>query len=222
MSLNKKSLQITTRNLKLSRELSMEDTNNYHGGVSVSVPFRWESEPGTPKIMFKENPLPPLTPPPSYYSQKTPSRSSKKSSMSHILDIWPKRGNRKSVKSSGVPSSPVFSYSSSSSSGSSFSTPASPVGPLKFQRRSQDFDKDGGISSLCFGGGANPRFRGCYASMIKVLLRWEELWLMKEKILQQIWGYKVVFYIIIIIYEGCFCILIWSLWGEIPRPNLLW
>ncbi|GFY84482.1 hypothetical protein Acr_03g0012560 [Actinidia rufa] len=39
----------------------------YYGGSSGSVPFTWESQPGTPKHhSFSDTSLPPLTPPPSY------------------------------------------------------------------------------------------------------------------------------------------------------------
>ncbi|KAL5825780.1 hypothetical protein ACOSQ3_021843 [Xanthoceras sorbifolium] len=210
----KKPLQVVRKNCSrlLTREASMEHND---GGVSlsVSVPFRWESEPGTPKVRSRENPLPPLTPPPSYFysnnnnnsssSPKTPTTRSSKHyfSKSHILDtIFPKRTTKKTTKSRH-PSSPVFSSSSSSSSdsnfsrssfpwpvsssSSSYSVPSSPARPSEFRRRycgasspRLSFDSravvdgdDDHLSSLCFGrGGTNPRFRGCYASMIKVLL----------------------------------------------------
>ncbi|TXG69654.1 hypothetical protein EZV62_004589 [Acer yangbiense] len=211
----KKPLQIIKKNCRFSRrpnrEVSMSNmddnnnnnNNNYDGGISsVSVPFRWESEPGTPKVRSRENPLPPLTPPPSYfYSPKTLTTSSKHYPKSHFLDtIFPRRATNKKTTSSKssqhLPSSPVFSSSSSSrsssgssspwpvSSSSSYSVPSSPARPSDFRRRCRNvssprptFDSKAAVegnddfSSLCFGrGGTNPRFRGCYASMIKVLL----------------------------------------------------
>ncbi|KAK3218791.1 hypothetical protein Dsin_012761 [Dipteronia sinensis] len=209
----KKPPQIIKKNCRFfrrpNREVSMSNmddhnnnnsNNNYDidGGISsVSVPFRWESEPGTPKVRSRDNPLPPLTPPPSYfYSPKTPTTSSK----SHFLDtIFPRRATNKKTTSSKssqhLPSSPVFSSSSSSGSSSgsswpwpvsssSYSVPSSPARRSNFRRRCRNvssprpsFDSRAAVetnddfSSLCFGqGGTNARFRGCYASMIKVLL----------------------------------------------------
>ncbi|EAY72678.1 hypothetical protein OsI_00544 [Oryza sativa Indica Group] len=41
----------------------------YYGVASAgSVPFLWESQPGTPKNAMSDAVLPPLTPPPSYYT----------------------------------------------------------------------------------------------------------------------------------------------------------
>ncbi|KAK7276107.1 hypothetical protein RIF29_17240 [Crotalaria pallida] len=53
-----------------TRQLSNMSNEWYHGGESASVPFEWESQPGTPKVRFRENSLPPLTPPPSYHQQQ--------------------------------------------------------------------------------------------------------------------------------------------------------
>ncbi|MBA0572832.1 hypothetical protein Golob_000140 [Gossypium lobatum] len=52
----------------MSKETSMANSSCriYYGGASVAVPFMWESQPGTPKHTFRDNVLPPLTPPPSY------------------------------------------------------------------------------------------------------------------------------------------------------------
>ncbi|XP_047340576.1 uncharacterized protein LOC124944270 [Impatiens glandulifera] len=49
----------------------------YYGGASGSIPFTWESIPGTPKrpSNFCDNSnihLPPLSPPPSYYTYHSP------------------------------------------------------------------------------------------------------------------------------------------------------
>nr|XP_034908290.1 uncharacterized protein LOC118044195 [Populus alba] len=64
---------------RLARDVSLSNmsTEDYHVGASVAVPFTWESQPGTPKIKFREHPLPPLTPPPSY-SYNNPKRPTKK------------------------------------------------------------------------------------------------------------------------------------------------
>ncbi|PNT71548.1 hypothetical protein BRADI_2g31080v3 [Brachypodium distachyon] len=65
----------------LSPDLSNPSFRNYYGVASAgSVPFLWESAPGTPKKdAISSRALPPLTPPPSYYSKATcRSKSSKK------------------------------------------------------------------------------------------------------------------------------------------------
>ncbi|KAJ4828914.1 hypothetical protein Tsubulata_008086 [Turnera subulata] len=110
---------------RLTRNLSMAKEDNYHGGASIAVPFTWESQPGTPKIKFRENPLPPLTPPPSYFysTPKTTITTTKKPSKHNLLDtIFPTRATRRR----SLPVSPAFSSSSSSSSSYSSSQPSSP------------------------------------------------------------------------------------------------
>ncbi|KAL9342757.1 hypothetical protein Peur_066082 [Populus x canadensis] len=186
---------------RVTRDVSMANlsTEDYHVGASVAVPFTWESQPGTPKIKFRENPLPPLTPPPSYF-YNTPKRPTKKLSKSSLLDsIFPKRSTRKT----NVPVSPASSSSSSSSSSrlssswsATYSVPSSPMKISKsrgsysgmssprqyFDSRKMMLNHDDQdheneceypVSTFCFGGlgrGASARSRGCYASMIKVLL----------------------------------------------------
>ena len=187
---------------RVTRDVSMANlsTEDYHVGASVAVPFTWESQPGTPKIKFREKPLPPLTPPPSYF-YNTPKRPTKKLSKSSLLDsIFPKRSTRKT----NLPVSPASSSSSSSSSSrlssswsATCSVPSSPMKisksrgsyngmssprqnfhPRKMMLNHDDQDLENEceypVSTFCFGGigrGASARSRGCYASMIKVLLR---------------------------------------------------
>ncbi|KAL6203537.1 hypothetical protein ACLB2K_027237 [Fragaria x ananassa] len=115
----------------------MED---YHGraSASVSVPFNWESQPGTPKSKFHQNlTLPPLTPPPSYFyntksTNNRPKTKIKNSKSLLLLNIFPKLRSRKASTSSSPASSssPSNSRSSSTSSESSvtyYSVPSSPV-----------------------------------------------------------------------------------------------
>ncbi|EPS67185.1 hypothetical protein M569_07593, partial [Genlisea aurea] len=45
------------------------------GSGSVSVPFQWESQPGTPKHTMSCRPLPPLAPPPPYHRESSPEGS---------------------------------------------------------------------------------------------------------------------------------------------------
>ncbi|KAL6200463.1 hypothetical protein ACLB2K_030244 [Fragaria x ananassa] len=117
----------------------MED---YHGraSASVSVPFNWESQPGTPKSKFHQNlTLPPLTPPPSYFyntkstnNRDRPKTKIKNSKSLLLLNIFPKLRSRKAStpSSPASSSSPSNSRSSSTSSASSvtyYSVPSSPV-----------------------------------------------------------------------------------------------
>ncbi|KAE8662767.1 saposin B domain-containing family protein [Hibiscus syriacus] len=57
----------------LSKETSVTNPSFrvYYGGLPGAVPFTWESQPGTPKYTFSDTSIPPLTPPPSYYSKST-------------------------------------------------------------------------------------------------------------------------------------------------------
>ncbi|KAF8704879.1 hypothetical protein HU200_031119 [Digitaria exilis] len=120
----------------------------YYGVASAgSVPFMWESQPGTPKNdAISTATLPPLTPPPSYYTAAQSHRRSSDSAvtsgagggkkhsttkqyMSFLSTILPKiilhrrRSGRSSSSSSGSPS--AASSCSSSSSSSAFSSSAS-------------------------------------------------------------------------------------------------
>ncbi|KAJ0074802.1 hypothetical protein Patl1_35019 [Pistacia atlantica] len=178
----------------LTREVSMsnssKDQDNYHGEVSVSIPFTWESQPGTPKIRFRENPLPPLTPPPSYFynSPKTSMKKSKPNKSNPLGTILPKRVRRKTSSSSSSNSSASFSRSLSSPWSGSYSVPSSPIGPsVNFRGRCEvsrprlSFDSravgeeekyESQVSTLCFARVANSRSKsGCYSSIIKVLFR---------------------------------------------------
>lgn len=127
-------------------QLSMAANNNinlssfedYHGGSSVSVPFIWESQPGTPKVKFRDNPannLPPLTPPPSYRYSPVTQRSSpynnitrKTSPKANILQTIFSPKQFAAARRKRFPPSPSLSPSSSSSSPrSNSSVSSSPV-----------------------------------------------------------------------------------------------
>jgi hypothetical protein len=176
---------------------SLED---YHGGASASVPFTWESQPGTPKkLEFRETtaPIHPLTPPPAHYSAATKRPVRKRSRPSLLHAIFTK-GNSWKAR---LPSSPAFSPSSSSSSSSSSftsspsprsnnSVPSSPITALTSHRRGrmssprlsfdsrtegeeQEYHELPAVSALCFSRGVTTDrwFRGCCSSIIKVFLR---------------------------------------------------
>lgn len=65
----------------------------YYDGAAGSVPFEWESHPGTPKHPSSElPPLPPLTPPPSHFSFSGDQiRSGSKKSTKKIFALIPSR-----------------------------------------------------------------------------------------------------------------------------------
>ncbi|CAN6705340.1 unnamed protein product [Malus baccata var. baccata] len=127
----------------VSKEASVANSSCrvYYGEAGV-IPFKWESQPGTPKHKFSESSLPPLTPPPSYsttrpsgfkHTQQNPSSKTKFlgtifSSLSSLRKML-KAPNMSSPLPSLSPSSSLSlassplsaSYSSSSSSSNSSS-----------------------------------------------------------------------------------------------------
>ncbi|KAG5052830.1 hypothetical protein AAZX31_02G219700 [Glycine max] len=171
---------------KLKRELSNLSNEAYHV-ESSSIPFVWESQPGTPKVRFKENSLPPLTPPPSYFQNATKKATTKAKNKnspksSFLQTLFPKRATRKGGVPPQTGSQNIWSYSSnspsssssSSSSSLSFSSPrptsySVPSSPMIHSRKGEEDEDLYEVSSsgLCFG---NARSRGCYSSMFKKVL----------------------------------------------------
>lgn len=166
-----KSLQIKQDDKFFSRLLSKESSmanpslRVYYGGVSVAVPFMWESQPGTPKCTFFENTLPPLTPPPSYYSYCN-KKPIKKQSRSNLLRMLFSRINLKKTNTSTLTSSsstlpPTPSWSSLNSSSLLPSTPKKycersrfSISGLSFDSRAYDEEAahiGSPPSTLCFG-----------------------------------------------------------------------
>ncbi|XP_023877065.1 uncharacterized protein LOC111989481 [Quercus suber] len=174
---------------------SSNHLEDYHGRISASIPFTWESQPGTPKHNFHEieadnDNLPPLTPPPSYsYSVTTRKHARKYSKTNLIYAIFPKHNKKKTRP----PTSP--SSSSSSSSSFSFYTSSLPL-PQSYSVSSstvlnshrhgsrssfgssmdeEEHEYELPAPSLCacisFNRKASRRFRGFYASIIKVLVK---------------------------------------------------
>lgn len=154
----------------ISRETSVLDSSRrvYYGGASAAVPFLWETRPGTPKNALSDAALlPPLTPPPSYFSH-CPSRSSngdsthQKSKPKLLYAIFAGLGrSRRDQLHHNLSSS--SSYSSSSSSSCSSCSFSSPSEASKIRRRnsrgrrrsygSGQYDGFGlPVSTLCFRG----------------------------------------------------------------------
>ncbi|OIT06871.1 hypothetical protein A4A49_21716 [Nicotiana attenuata] len=95
----------------------------YYGDVPLAIPFKWETQPGTPKVKFLETPIPPLTPPPSFQvKKKNAIKKQTKAKFLQMLSFLPKLNLRKSQLQSSSSSDPT-SYSSSSLSSSSLSSP---------------------------------------------------------------------------------------------------
>ncbi|CAH8251412.1 unnamed protein product [Arabidopsis lyrata] len=156
--------------------LSVVVDGDYYGGSSAAVPFKWESQPGTPRRLSKRSsssgfdsdsdfnsPVSaPLTPPPSYfYAYPSSTKPANPKTNTLFGSLLPK--NR------SVPSSPASSSSSSSS------VPSSPLRTSDLSRRNRRkrsmwFES---ASSLDYGSNHynNAKSSGCYASIVKVLLR---------------------------------------------------
>uniref|UniRef100_A0ACD5WC78 Uncharacterized protein n=1 Tax=Avena sativa TaxID=4498 RepID=A0ACD5WC78_AVESA len=164
---------MASRLLASDASLSNPSFRNYYGVAAAgSVPFLWESAPGTPKTGISSAELPPLTPPPSYYSKP---KSSKK--------VLP------SPKPAGfVPKMFRRSYTmpSPSASSSKESVPAQcsrrkrlvvmDSHRLSFSSTSRVEDEEGDeeevrSTTLCFGtrhsGGGTGRLHGLLASVVR-------------------------------------------------------
>ncbi|KAF5747665.1 hypothetical protein HS088_TW05G00392 [Tripterygium wilfordii] len=123
-----KSLHMKQDGKFFSKLLTREANNNpsfrvYNGGVVGSVPFMWESRPGTPKNKLCENSLRPLTPPPSYHYFDSNKKPIKKNSRSSLLySLFPRINLRRNRKSNvfSTRTNPLSSSSLSSNSSSSF------------------------------------------------------------------------------------------------------
>lgn len=112
--------------VKESSQVNSSSRIYYYGGASV--PFLWETQPGTPKhSLFSESfRVPPLTPPPSYYSSSS-------SSGNHMSKARTKQTRFVKTLLSRHVSRPSFSWSSTSSSSSSSYSSSSP--PSKAEHR---------------------------------------------------------------------------------------
>jgi len=140
-----------------SKEASSANTSSrvmYYGETSIAIPFVWEAQPGTPKHPLSETSLPPLTPPPSYYSKKSNTNKNRNSKINIFSCILPRLGSRKTTHASSASSR---SSSSSSSLSSSYSY-------------SMRDNNQGSFSSSCSSTIVGPpnkhkgskRVRGCY------------------------------------------------------------
>ncbi|KAK7294827.1 hypothetical protein RJT34_17724 [Clitoria ternatea] len=149
----------------LSKESSM--SNPSFRNMAVSVPFVWESQPGTPKYTFSDTTLPPLTPPPSYFvnsiTKNKPVKTHSRSKLL-LLSLFPKLSSLKKTMMSPSSPSSFSSPSSSSRSSSDSSKVVVPVGKdgrryvwsygSSFDFRGDDHEEESATSptsTLCFG-----------------------------------------------------------------------
>ncbi|XP_022949317.1 uncharacterized protein LOC111452704 [Cucurbita moschata] len=161
---------------------------DYHTGVSATVPFIWESEPGTPKANFRDHGslLSPLTPPPSYFSSPSHTPSKHK----YNTNPHPSRANflTSVFKKLSVNKAPLHPLSPGSSSSSTSSTTlTSSEGERGRSPRRLSFDSrvdenehedeeeeeenfDSPVSTLFFGRGGGSSDKGCYCypKLVKV------------------------------------------------------
>lgn len=152
-----------------------EEISSYYGGASI--PFIWESRPGTPKnhLCSDSSLPPPLTPPPSYYSSEilsTPKRQSKvRSKLSKFLSMSMFSDLRRSNHGSKKTTSSSFSWSSTSSSSSFSSSPPHSLkkrashdkkSPLLYANYAEDELRSSPTSTLRYSNGGRI---GCSSSM---------------------------------------------------------
>lgn len=167
---------MASRLLSTDASLSNPSFRVYYGVASAgSVPFHWESAPGTPKNAISDTSVPPLTPPPAYYNKATKlskSKSSKKllsssKPASFVNSILPKLR-----RSHTMPSPSASKETVQCSRRKRLET--SPRSSFSSTSRGDDEAGDGGVASpttmLCFparhsGGGAG-RLHGLFASVV--------------------------------------------------------
>lgn len=150
----------------LSKESSASNPSFrvYYGGAPSSVPFVWETRPGTPKNPSFDDSLPPLMPPPSYYlgSNKYDTFPDKKCSRSNLLRVLFFKTNLKKPKNV-ADSVCSLRCSSSSSSNSSVFAPTTPTGRWFSSQRLVSYD-----SSIDDDhAGSPPIYAGCFSGGMK-------------------------------------------------------
>ncbi|KGN65857.1 uncharacterized protein LOC101203250 [Cucumis sativus] len=183
-----KSGKMRLKKLRKREDMStiMVEEEDYHTGLSASVPFQWESEPGTPKANLNDRNsrslLSPLTPPPSYFSNHLIINSSPMIHLSSKPSFnKPSFLNTVFRKLSVKPSTlqpPSPASSSSSSSTMERRRYASPR-RLSFDSRVDDDDDDENedgnlespVSTLFFGRRSD---KGCYPKLVKVFTRYSK------------------------------------------------
>ncbi|XP_020578863.1 uncharacterized protein LOC110023677 [Phalaenopsis equestris] len=164
-------LQLIQNEKFYSRVLSKETSASnpsfrvYYGVAAGSVPFLWESQPGTPKHAMADSSLPPLTPPPSYYFSSNKKANFIKSHKQSLFQAMLPR-----LRKPHAPPPPLASASSSSGSHRRARSSSSTISSFSSNSRVDEEEQEEGLSptsTLCIG-----ERRGCYSmiGMKKALL----------------------------------------------------
>lgn len=119
----------------------------YYGNASAgSIPFMWESQPGTPKHANTESSLPPLTPPPAYHQfNETYNTSMQQSTSLRTLFL--------STSDSSL------SYDSSTKESTSLRNLFRASSSRRAHVATVQVGGDSPTSTLCFGGGLMNVYR---------------------------------------------------------------
>ncbi|KAI5003819.1 uncharacterized protein LOC123440531 [Hordeum vulgare subsp. vulgare] len=162
---------MASRLLAPDASLSNPSFRNYYGVASAgSVPFLWESAPGTPKNDgVSSRALPPITPPPSYYTKTKIAKS--ESSKKLLSSSKPASFVPTMFRRSHTMPSPTASKECSRRKRLVASPPRSSFSSTS---RGEDEEADGGAgsptSTLCFrarrSGGGTGRLHGMIASVV--------------------------------------------------------
>ncbi|XP_011653717.1 uncharacterized protein LOC105435254 [Cucumis sativus] len=155
-----KSLQFKQNDKFISKILSRESSRAnyssriYYGGLAGAVPFVWESQPGTPIHRFSDDLTPPLTPPPSYFSDSLKKPLKKRSKSLSLLHIF--FSSKRKFDLLSPP--PVSKSPSLSSSGSVFDSAAGAKftgrrSARRFPTEKEEENAAATSSVLCFGIG---------------------------------------------------------------------
>lgn len=129
----------------------------YYGETSIAIPFVWEAQPGTPKHPLSETSLPPLTPPPSYYSKKSNTNKKRNSKINIFSCILSRLVGTTTRKTTHASSTLSRSSSPASSSSSSYSYSLRDNNPASFSSSCSSTI----VGSILKHKGSN-RVRGCY------------------------------------------------------------
>ncbi|KAG9456367.1 hypothetical protein H6P81_000875 [Aristolochia fimbriata] len=166
----------------LSRDSSRGFSSRiYYRGVG-EVPFKWEVQPGTPKVTQKPAMLPPLSPPPAILSSRlAQDRDTKPNAGLNrgALRFWKRKGKRCPASKNKIsecpsetgseadsaqlwssegdsPGSPTCSTSSSSSFSAGSPSPVSTLPEAAFRRKLEHPTKKTGFGRLNLLWGCNP------------------------------------------------------------------
>lgn len=137
----------------MSKDSSVANSSSriyYRSDLSSSIPFTWETRPGTPKHPINDNTIPPLTPPPSYLSNSNSTQISKVKNLNNSKLLNNYILSRFGVKKRNNVT-PTVSWSSKSSSLSSSSSSSSSLALSRSSSTCYSFPLKKSNSLACFG-----------------------------------------------------------------------